>query len=96
MTSRCKGRWTPPLLGPGIHEIRLTASPVFTDARVHIGPVNPAWIWALVIRPAPGKGRATIASLNGNQTIFSIGPNGARDVYFVDLDIIRHSLITGT
>ena len=76
---------------PGIHEIHLTASPVFTDARVHIGPVNPAWIWALVIRPAPGRARATIASLNGSQTIFSIGPNGARDVYFVDLDIIRHS-----
>lgn len=78
------------LAGDEGHYIDLTASPVFTNARVTIGPANPAWPdWKLVIRPQPGHRRATIASTNGSQTIFSIGPN-AREVTFQDLDIIRH------
>jgi len=77
--------------GNEAHYIDLTASPVFTAARVTIGP-PPMGVpkWKLIVRPQPGDKRATIASSNGSQTIFSIGPN-ARDVTFNDLDIIRHS-----
>lgn len=77
--------------GNQIHYIDLTDSPLFTHARVVIGPANPAWLqWQLIIHPKPGDPRATITSSNGSQTIFSIGPN-ARDVTFQDLDILRHS-----
>lgn len=73
------------------HYIHLTATPVFTAARVAIGP-PPVGVpkWKLIVRPQPGDKRATIASSNGSQTIFSIGPN-ARGVTFQDLDILRHS-----
>ncbi len=71
--------------------VDLTDSPVFTGASVTIEAADPAWRqWKLIIRPQPGNRRATIASTNGSQTIFSVGPN-ARDVTFQDLDIIRHA-----
>ncbi len=77
--------------GDETHNIYLTGSPVTTDARVTIAPPDPAWSqWRLIISPEQNNLRATIASANGNETIFSIGPN-ARDVTFQDLDIIRHT-----
>src|SRR5262245_37417946 len=76
--------------GNAVHTIDLTASPVFTTGRISIGsPPAGQLQWRLTIRPQPGHRRATIASSNGSDTIFTIGP--ARDVGFQDLDIIRHS-----
>jgi hypothetical protein len=77
--------------GNETHYIYLTASPVFTNAQLIIGPApvgSP--LWRLIIRPAPCRLRATITSSNGSQPIFMIGAN-ARDIDFQDLDIIRHA-----
>ena len=77
--------------GDAAHEIQLDEWLYTTNARVAIAAAPIGWThWKLVIRPNPNLSRATIASSNGSQTIFSIGPN-ARDITFQDLDVIRHS-----
>ncbi len=75
------------------HFIDLTDPVHFTHGTVIIEGPDPDWTkWRLTIRPQPQQDdwRATIASTNGSQTIFTIGAD-ARNVTFCDLDIIRHT-----